>query len=503
MRKRLLARNTISSLLFQITTLICGFVLPRLILSNFGSEVNGLITSITQFLSIISFLEMGVGAVVQSSLYKPLADNNVEEISKIVASAQHFFRRLASVFVLYIFGLLVLFPVIVDQSFGWIYTAGLIFAMALSSFAQYYFGIVNQLLLTADQKGYIQYNVQIITLILNTVACAILIGLGQSIHAVKITTSVIYLARPLFLHLYVQKYYSINRNIKYTGEPIKQKWNGVSQHIASVVLNSSASIILTVFSTLANVSIYSVYNLVIHGVKQLFLSMTNGIQALIGELWAKGDDHELRKVFDVVEWTIHTGTIFVFGCTGTLILPFIQVYTYGISDAVYFQPLFAILYTIAHAGHCLRLPYNMMILAAGQYKQTQNNYIIAAVLNIVISIGCVYLFGIIGVALGAMVSLFYQTFWMAYYNAKNLIKRPIKVFWKQFSVDIVSVLLGVILTYRLKMGSVSYVAWGFLAMKVAIVWVISIITVNLVFNKKKMVKFIVKLLKRDGANHLQ
>ena len=75
-RGKKLFLNTGSSLIFQVTTIICGFILPRLILKAFGSEVNGLVNSITQFLGIISFLELGVGSVIQSSLYKPLADKD-------------------------------------------------------------------------------------------------------------------------------------------------------------------------------------------------------------------------------------------------------------------------------------------------------------------------------------------------------------------------------------------------------------------------------------------
>ena len=71
-RKKRLILNTCSSLIFQVITIVCGFILPRLILEAFGSAVNGLVNSITQFLAIISFLELGVGAVIQSSLYKPL-----------------------------------------------------------------------------------------------------------------------------------------------------------------------------------------------------------------------------------------------------------------------------------------------------------------------------------------------------------------------------------------------------------------------------------------------
>ena len=101
-RKEKLLLNTISSLSFQITTIICGFILPRLILNSYGSEVNGLINSITQFLGIISFLELGVGAVIQSSLYKPLAVNDQEQVSKVVVSGQKFFSKLALILLIYV-----------------------------------------------------------------------------------------------------------------------------------------------------------------------------------------------------------------------------------------------------------------------------------------------------------------------------------------------------------------------------------------------------------------
>ena len=103
-----------------------------------------------------------------------------------------------------------------------------------------------------------------------------------------------------------------------------------------------------------------------------------------------------------------------------LLLPFISVYIKGITDANYNVPLFTILITMAHAEHCLRLPYNILILAAGHYKQTQSNYILAAVINIVVSILTVKKWGLIGVAIGTLCAMFYQTIWMAIYDSKNI-----------------------------------------------------------------------------------
>lgn len=495
MRKLLLAKNTAASLIAQITTLVCGFILPRLFLQHYGSEVNGLVNSISQFLSVIAFLELGVGAVVQSSLYKPLAEKDNQQISKVMVSANKFFQRLARILLVYVISLMIIYPYIANQNFGFIYTATLIAAISISSFAQYYFGIVNSLLLNADQRGYIQYNAQTVTIILNTIVCAIMISMNGTIQVVKLVTSIIYLARPIILQIYVNNHYKINWKIKYTQEPIKQKWNGVAQHVASVVLDGTDTIVLTVFSTLSNVSIYSVYFLVVKGVKTLFLSVTNGIQALIGELWAKQELDQLKSFFGWIEWLIHTGTTYVFSCTAALIVPFIQVYTLGIRDANYIQPTFAILLTLANAMHCLRLPYNIMVLAAGHYKQTQRNYIVAAILNIVVSVLTVKIWGLIGVAIGTLVAMTYQTIWLAIYDSRHFIYWPLKKVIRQFLVDIISSFLIISFGSHIVLKDITYFNWFFMAIKVAIVALFVAFCLNSLFYKSKMHRLMLKFRK--------
>src|SRR5699024_6872049 len=109
------------------------------------------------------------------------------------------------------------------------------------------------------------YIPQSISIILNTLISYLMIKWGASIQAIKFVSSLIYLARPVVLRIYIRKHYSLNYHEKYSQEPIKQKWNGVAQHIAAIVLDGTDIIVLSTFSTLSNVSIYSVYYLVVSG----------------------------------------------------------------------------------------------------------------------------------------------------------------------------------------------------------------------------------------------
>lgn len=491
-----IAKNTIASLVLKLTTIACGFVLPRLVIGQYGSEINGMVNSITNFLGLISFLELGVGAVVQSSLYKPLVERDNYKISCILLSAQTFFNKIGLILCIYTVILMLVYPLICIATYSYIFTSLLIIAISISLFGQYFFGIVNTLLLTADQRGYIYYNIQTITLILNTLVCCLMISLEMSIHAVKFVASLIFIIRPIYLAYYVHKNYNLSRNIDCKLEPLKQKWNGIAQHIASVVLDSSGTIILTIFGSLSLVSVFSVYNIIVQGVKSLVLSLLPGIQPLIGKLLAQRALDRLYATYSWTEWGIHTLTTLFFGITSVLMIPFIKVYTSGINDSNYILPLFGILITYSNACYCYRLPYNIMILAGGHYKETQVNYVIATIINLFISILSVYFFGIIGVTFGMFFAMIFQILWMAHYDSKHFIHWPMKNVYKQILVNILTLILIYLLTYIFELNKISYIEWFVLSVKVSLFSCLISFLVNFLFYRNKIIKLAFMITKK-------
>lgn len=495
-RRKKLYLNTITALLNQIIALVCGFILPRYILSYFGSEVNGLVTSMTRFLSVITFLELGIGPVIQSNLYKPLADNDIDMISKIVVSAERFYRKIAYIFLVYIAVLLVVFPSInVDYDF-W-FTASLLLIISISTFAQYYFGITYQVFLNADQKIYVHTTVQIITTILNTLICVVLMKLGCGIHVVKLVSTIVFVARPLFQNIYVRKHYSINHKIVYTEEPIKQKWNGFAQHLAAVVCGEIDVVLLTFFSTYQSVSIYSIYLLVVSGINKLVMTAVSGLESFWGNMLAKKEYSLLSKTFESVEALIHAGVTFLFVTTAILIAPFVSVYTKGIEDAsAYYLPLFGVLLTFAYGVQCLRVPYFRIIKAAGHYKETQNGAFISMFLNIIVSVVLVFKFQLLGVAIGTLAAMLYHTVFFAWYLRKNIINRPFYHFVKHMIVDIVSGVLGFIATSWLTMSNVTYGSWILFAVIVAAIVGVITLMLNLLVYRKEFAYLLNKVMKK-------
>lgn len=422
-RAEQLKKNTIWSLTYEILTIICGFILPRYFLLYYGTDINGLQSSITHFLGFIALCELGLGAVIPASLYKPLADKDLNTISKVYVSSQKFYNVIGFIMLAYVGGLVIFYPTIIGNTYDFFYTGSLIVIIAISTIAQYFFGITNTLLLKADQKQYVPLIVNSITLIVSTILSVVLIVFGFSIHFVKLISSAIFIVRPIFLSWYVRKHYSINRNIEYNEEPIKQKWNGIAQHLAYTVQDKTGVIILTSLSSLANVSIFGIYYMLINGMRGLLYSLTGGISSYFGNVLAKGEHSLFNKTFTMFELCFHVLTVMVFGILSVVVVDFVDIYTTGISDAkIYHVPLFATLFCIAIAFRCLQLPYNTVVQTVGHFKETQNSAIIEPIINICVSVAMVYKYGLLGIACGTMISMLYRFVYLSFYVDKNILK---------------------------------------------------------------------------------
>jgi O-antigen/teichoic acid export membrane protein len=288
--------------------------------------------------------------------------------------------------------------------------------------------------------------------------------------------------------------------LELTEEPIKQKWNGLAQHVAQYVLKHADTVVLTLFSTLENVSIYYVYHLVTNGLQQMMEILTTGMSALLGNMYAKREEEKLMQTYSTFEWLLHTAVTLVYTIAGVLILPFVSVYTRGITDANYIVPLFAVLIVGANGAYCIRLPYNIMVNAAGHFKETQASAIIEAAMNVVISIALVYNYGLIGVAIGTLVSMLYRTTYLAFYLSKHILNRSFKHYLLHWAVDLIVILSGYFSTRWITLGEETYGSWIVMAIKVGTIILIESTIINLVFYRQTCIQGIRLLGRRRNKN---
>lgn len=503
MRSRKAIINIISSLILQIVTIISSLIVPRMIIQSFGSNVNGLVTSITQFLAYITLLESGFGPVVQAILYKPIAQKDKKKIEEILKASEKFFRTISYIFIIYIVILCLILPVIVSNEFNKLYTLSLILIISISTFAEYYFGITYRLYIQADQKTYVISIIKIGTIFLNTITTIVLIYMDMNIQIVKLVSATIFILRPILQNIYVKKKYDISLKHFKSEYKIKQKWDGLAQHIAFVVHNNTDVVILTLFSNTAEVSVYSVYLLVVQGIKSVIQALTGGIEASFGDMIAKGEKENLNRSFKTYEGFYFTLSTIICTVTLFLILPFVSVYTKGITDADYIRPVFSYLIVIAEFMWVIRLPYSSITLAAGHFKETRKGAWVEAISNIGISLILVWKFGIIGVAIGTLVAMFIRTIEFMYHTSKYILDRSAWYTFKRLIVITVEVLIIALLVWLIPNIEVTnYLTWILQAIIVAVISSIVVVTINCVIykeNVKNVIGIIKNLLHRRKA----
>lgn len=450
-------KNAISSLCLQLATIAQGLILPKLILGAFGSEVNGLVSSITQFLSFISLLEGGLGAVVLAELYGPIEKKNDDKIQGILGACQSFFSKLTLVFLVYTILVAFFYPRYIDTSLSKEAVSVLVLILSMTTVAQYLFSITYRLLLQAEQKMYIVNYVSAVTILINTISAAVIIFAFPSIHVVKLCSGIIYMIQPMVYKAFVEKKF-LKENIRKKKQHyiLKNRWNGFAQNLAHFVNMNTDVALITLFMPLQYVSVYSVHLLVINALRGIVTSVGNSYQSALGKYIAMGDSAQLKQKFRKFEEGFWLTGMVLFFCCALLINPFIQIYTTGITDTEYYQPIFSFVIVLANMIYVIREPYRLLVLAGGKFKETNFGAFAEAIINLGMSLLLITKFGLIGVAIGTLVAIVFRLIYLVWYLHKDIIQLGYASFSPYIVTFIVAfaVNLFVYLSWPLKLNGI-------------------------------------------------
>ena len=486
MKSKVTLINILSSLTLQVVTVISGFIIPKIILTNFGSSVNGLVSSLNQFLSYITLIEGGITGVVLANLYKPLVDHDDKKISAVLVTAKKFFNKIGYLFIAYSMGVAVVYPILSKEGFSWPFVASLTVVLSLNLLIQYLFSLSFRVLLQADKKLYVISFTQIVITVCNIVCAFLSVKIYPSIHLLKLLTGLLYIIQPLVYGYFVKKHYSIDWNAEPDDNLLKERWNGFAINCAAFIHNSTDITILTIFTNLATVSVYGVYTLVTDGLNGLFAAIFRAIAPTVGQAYAKGDEHELNKKLDLFEFITFITVYFCFTLSGLLITPFVQLYTNGITDADYIQPLFGVLIVMAEGLYLIKEPHLDLSYSANKFKELAGPAFVEAGINILVSIILVHELGLIGVAIGTIAGMTYRMAYQIYFTTKMVKNRKQWIFYKKLLAFSFVTVIGVAICHFVPLTEVTVWNWILHAFIYALVFGVLYMILSLLLFKKEI-----------------
>jgi len=488
-------KNLITAIIYQLISMVSGLILPRLIISTFGSNVNGLVTSISQFLGFISLLEGGLGAVVLAELYKPIENRDKEKIIEILNECQRFFLKLSVIFVLYTCALAIIYPIFINRDFSFEFTSTLVIILSITTVIKYLFSITYRLYLQANQKIYIVNIVSAIISIGNLLLAYLVIKTYPEIHMLKLLADFMFLLQPITFKRFIEEKFWIKISVfdifkKNNSTVLKNRWSGFAQNLAHYINMNTDVVVLTVFSSLADVSVYSVYLLAITALRTFLSLVSNSYQSAFGKYIAEGNQNNLEIHFRKFNFYNSIITIAFFSTCMVLITPFVMLYTEGVRDVNYYQPLFGIIMTMANLVFCVREPYRYLVLAAGKFKETNNGAIIEAVLNVIISIIFVSKYGLIGVAIGTLVAISYRYIYFLVFLHKNIIYIQTRTIIGQIALIILVAGINVVIMKNISFSITSYYSFFLYGILIGLTELLTTASLSFVIQKIIKIKVI-------------
>lgn len=482
-----MSKNVISSILSQIITIITGFLVQRYVLVSFGSNINGLTSSVTQILSYLVLLEAGITTASIQALYKPVAKHNYGEINSIIAATKIKFIKVSCVFFIILGISSFIFPFVIGKQLNYSLVFAITFISGASSGLSYLFVNKYQALLYADDKTRIVYNSNSFC---NIFVCCLKIttmklGLGIIIvQSIQIIGTII---KTLILFLYFKtKYPKLTYNYNPNYNAISKSKNVFVHQIAGFINNQTDILIISIFSTLKYVSLYSVYSLIYNQLNTLLQGVF--AQASMGFFGKKysSEKNTFKKVFDMYE-SIYTSILFVILTTALIMtIPFVRLYTLGVNDMNYKDITLAWLFFFAQYFNLIRVPSILAINVSGTFQETQKGAIIEAVINLVVSIPLFFILGIKGLLLGTIAAMFFRSFDVTYFTYKNVLKKDIKTFYLlSFSHLISAVIISILICNNVSNIVNSWTSWIFTSIVIVIILLaITIIIQRLLFKKQ-------------------
>lgn len=408
----------------QLITLIFGLIVPRLFILTFGSEMNGLLSSLGNIYSYLALVEAGVGTAAIQALYGPLGRNDRNSINGIMSATANYYNKAGFIYLVGVLAIAILYPLTVPSNISF----WTIFILTLLSGAG---GVINfwvqgkyMVLLQAEGKKYLMSIVTMLVYVVGNIMKIVLLLRGYDVIAIHIGYFIISLLQMAFYYFYMQRNYRwLNFKATPNTEALNQSGAVFVQQIMWMICNNTDILVLTyVAKDLKSVSVYTVYLMVYSAVEKLFSTLFGSFHYLLGQKY-NTDRDAYMPLHRVYEGLSMYGSFALYSIAFVLITPFMKVYTAGITDIQYVDPYLPILFTVMHFLSSSREASARVINFAGHFKQMQWRAVAESAINLVASVLLVIELGIYGVLIGTIISYLYRTNDIIIYANRKVLHR--------------------------------------------------------------------------------
>lgn len=427
MKNKRVVYNLVSSITYRIVVMVLSFLISHIYLVNFGSEVNGVVSTIKQVFSYLSLLEAGVGLASTQALYGPVANEDKGKINGILSATNYFYRRTGFLYGSLVIGVGLLYSVFIKSEVDSLTIFLLTVIYGMPGVLRFWIVGKYRVLLEVEGKGYVVNYLAMFSEVFSSLLRVFLLYTCDSLVIIQSIYCLDSIIQVCFFFFYIRKNYKwLNFRVKPNFGAISQKGAVLIHQVSGVVFSNTDVFLLSLMCDFKTVSVYTVYNLFYHQSEVLLSMVTSGISFRLGQMYQVNKE-KFEKVFSVYQG-LFTVLIFTgYSLFEILLIPIVKIYTGGVSDANYLDSKLLTLIVLVGLLSGIKYPLTQVISFSGDFKNTEKYAVIEMVLNISLSVILIKIFGIYGGLLGTIIALVYRYIVTLRFVYMNILKNGLKV----------------------------------------------------------------------------
>lgn len=413
-RTKNVSRNIFFGVIYKVVTLLFPFVTKTLLLYLMGTSSVGISTLFSSILSFLSLAELGFGSAIVHSMYKPIADNDLEAVGAILNFYKRLYRTIGTV----IFGVgCLLIPFLPFLTKGEapqgtsIYI--LYFIYLTNSVISYFFAGYRQSLLIGHQRSDIKDKIAMLVMIVVRFTEVLVIVATRNLYLYAcvailgtILTNTITAVVTHRMYPEIQCKGTISKEQRAL---ITRKLSGLfGTKLNAIVVHQADTLVISAVLGLTVQAQYGFYYMILNAVSGFIMIIFSSMTSSIGNKIVKDTRDSVyalfRKINFINSWIVGWCAI----CMVCLYQPFMEIWIgkelmFPLSTAVCLS-LYLYIYQIQRTILTFKD-------AAGLWYEDRYRPYISMVINVVSNLILIQIIGINGVVLSTVLAFLISVPW--------------------------------------------------------------------------------------------
>lgn len=489
--------NIVMSFLNQFTTLILSFISRTIFIRVLGVEILGINSLFSDVLNLLSMADLGFNTAMVYSFYKPIADNDTKKISALINFYKKIYRFIA--ITITIIGIAVTpFITLLVNTEKEIPLLRVYYIFALGGVIISYLFVYKTSIITADQKN---YEIISITIVINFIK-----NISQIVSLVVFKNYIVYLTINLvgnFSNNYiasrkaVKLYPYINEKNDLNKDEKKSIYRNIKSiflyKVSSLLLNATDNTLISILIGTVVVGYYSNYLMITNQVLAIIQIVFGALTASIGNVIIKEKSEKRYEIFKATQSISFIISGIIVTCFFILINDLIYVW---LGNEFVFSNSVVLAISFNMYLSCVLQPLWTYREATGLYVKTKYVMLIAAIVNLILSVILGKMIGLAGILLASAIARLTTYFWYEpLLLFREYFSKPVRKYYIPIAINVI-IMAGIIIVFNKLLANFIVTSWLELIVKSALCGVATTIIFFIIYSKSEGFKVVIKKIKR-------